>query len=146
MAERLSEDALAALERTHKKIAIVDWQEHQLVFRRPTRDECHAYRVKQEQPETKADALEQHLQQTIVSFDGEGTPLAARTGFLAFLDENPMFASSARGKAVFASLSGLVELEDAADLGKGLSVRPAPRKPMHADSPSGSATAPGGPN
>jgi hypothetical protein len=141
MTDRLSEEQLGALERQYKKIGIVDWQTHRLVFRRPTRDECHAYRVKLENVDTKADALEQFLQQTMVAFDLDTSPLGARTSFAAFLDEQPMFCSSTKARIAMASLSGLVELEDAAELGKGVQIRPAPPARTPEVSPSGSATA-----
>ena len=142
MAERLTEEQLEALRATHKKIAIVDWNGHQLVFRRPTRDECHAYRVAQETPHEKADANERLCQFTIVAFDAATDVTGARTAFLAFLTESPMFGNTARVKLALAALMGLVEEEDLADMGKGVSVRPAPPTRTPEVSPNGSATAP----
>ena len=124
---RLNEDQLEALERGHKKIAAVVWNDHEIVFRRPTRDECHAYRVALESPDAKADANEQLCQRALVAFDGEINATTARTAFTgSFLVETPMFASSAKVKIALAALMGLVEEEDLADLGKGVTVRPSP--------------------
>jgi hypothetical protein len=144
MAEtKLTDEQLQALETAHKKIAIVDWNGHAIVFRRPTRDECHAYRAALEHPETKADAAEQLCQRAIVAFDGDQNANSARTYFTStFLVEHPMFASTAKAKIALGALMGLVEEEDLADLGKGVSVRPSPRKPTPEVSPSGSRTAP----
>ena len=141
-ATKLNDEQLQALEVAHKKIAIVDWNGHQLVFRRPTRDECHAYRVAQESPHEKADANERLCQFTIVAFDTDANVTGARTAFLAFLVEAPMFGNTARVKLALAALMGLVEEEDLADMGKGVSVRPAPPTRTPEASPNGSATVP----
>jgi hypothetical protein len=130
---KLTDEQLRELEARHRKIAVVDWNEHQMVYRRPTRAECHVYRVEQESPETKADANERLCQFTIVAFDGELDPNKARTRFTEeFLVEHPMFGSTARVKLALGALMGLVEEEDLADLGKGVTVRPAPRRPSPA--------------
>ena len=122
---KLIEEQLEALRVTHKKIAIVDWNGHELVLRRPTRDECHAYRVALEHPETKADANEQICQRILVAFDTNTDANAARVTFTgSFLVEHPMFSSSGKIKVALAALMGLVEEDDLADLGKGVSVRP----------------------
>lgn len=144
---RLTEEQLETLRAANKKIAIVDWNGHQLVFRRPTRDECHAYRVAQESPDAKADAIEQLCQRTIVAFDTDTNANAARTTFTTvFLVESPMFASTSRAKVALGALMGLVEEEDLADMGKGVSVRPAPPTRTPEVSPNGSATAPSAPS
>jgi hypothetical protein len=128
MADKLNDEQLQALESAHKKIAIIDWNTHTVVFRRPTRDECHDYRVAQESPATKADANEQLCQRTIVAFNGETDANRARVYFTStFLVEHPMFGSTAKVKIALGALMGLVEEEDLADLGKGVSVRPSPR-------------------
>ena len=130
MADHLTEEQLEQLRITHKKIAIVDWDQDQIVFRRPTRDECHAYRVKLESAETKADANEQMCQATIVAFNTDANANSARTHFTGlFLAEAPMFGSTAKVKVALAALMGLVEEEDTADLGKGVSVRARPPRP-----------------
>src|SRR5262245_58053165 len=96
---KLTEEQLEELRVKHKKIAIVDWNDHTIVFRRPTRDECHGYRVAQEQAQTKADANEQLCQRTIVAFDADANPNSARTYFTGtFLEETPMFGSTMKVK------------------------------------------------
>jgi hypothetical protein len=126
---RLNEDALTALQAKYKKIAVVDWNEHQIVFRRPTRDECRSYRIALEAPATKADAAEQLCQFTIVAFDAETDPTRARVTFTTvLLEECPMFSATTKVKVAIGALMGLVEEEDLADLGKGVSVRPWPRR------------------
>jgi hypothetical protein len=125
MVAKLTEEQFAALETQHKKIAEVEWNGHTLVFRRPTREECRQYRVALEDPVSKADANEHLLQQTIVAFDDETNPTAARMRYNpGFLDEHPMFSIAAKVKLALAALMGIVETEDAADLGKGVTVRP----------------------
>jgi hypothetical protein len=144
---RLTEEQLEALRATHKKIGIVDWSGHQLVFRRPSRDECHTYRVALEHPEMKADAMERLCQMTILALDGVQDATAARVTFTGtLLVEHPMLASTTKVRAALGALSGLVEEEDAADLGKGVSVRGPTWKPSREGSPSGSPTSPAGPS
>jgi hypothetical protein len=139
-----TEEQLAELEARHKKIAIVRWNEHAIVFRRPTRDECRLYRIAQEEPASKADALEQVCQRTIVAFDDDLDPNRARERFTGtFLVEHPMFSVTTKVKSALGALMGLVEDEDMLDLGKGVTLRPAPRKPSPEGSRSGSATSPG---
>ncbi len=66
----------------------------------------------------------------IVAFDGDTDRNRARTHFTeVFLVEQPMFASTAKVKIALGALMGLVEEEDLADLGKGVTVRPSPRMP-----------------
>jgi hypothetical protein len=130
MADKLTDEQLQALEVAHKKIAVVTWNEHELVFGRPGRDTCHAYRVALETAETKADANEQACQRMIVAFDGELDRNKARIRFTdVFLVECPMFGTTAKMKLALGALMGLVEEEDLADMGKGVSVRPSPRPP-----------------
>lgn len=134
VAPKLSEEQLNELQTKHKKIAVVEWNDHLLVFRRPTRDECHAYRVKLEHPDTKADANEQLCQATICAFNSDMNANTARTSFTEnFLPEQPMFASTMKVKIALGALMGFVEEEDLADLGKGVSVRPSRPKPTPQD-------------
>lgn len=127
-AAREREELYETLRSRHTKIAIVEWNGHAIVFRRPTRDECHAYRVAIEHPETKADAMEQLCQRTIVAFDGEQDANKARVTFTTiFLVESPMFSITSKVKAAIGVLAGLVEEEDAIDLGKGVTIKPSPR-------------------
>lgn len=128
-AKQLTEAQLEELRVAHKKIGIVEWNDHVLVFRRPSRDECREYRVALEHPSTKADANEMVCQRTIVAFDLDTNPNTARPTFTdTFLkEESPMFCSTPKCKLVLGALMGLVEEEDLADMGKGVSLRPSPR-------------------
>jgi hypothetical protein len=147
MADKLTEEQLEQLRIAHKKIAIVDWNGHALVFRRPTRDECHAYRVALESADAKADAAEQLCQRILVAFDADTNPTSSRVSFTTgLLVEFPMLASTPKIKIALGALMGLVEEEDLADLGKGVSVRPSPPKPTLEASPNGSPTAAVGPS
>lgn len=122
------------------KVGVVTWYGHQLVFRRPSRDQVRDYRRKQDTSE-KPDALDQFAQVMIVCFDGEQDPTRARVAFTgSFLEEYPAFTSSARFMVVANSLAGLIELEESADLGKGASVRSSPPRSTPTASTSGPAT------
>lgn len=127
MPEKLSEAQLEELRVKYKKIVEVDWNGHTVVFCRPSRDECRDYRVALESPTTKADAADQLCQRTIVAFDAETDRNKARVTFTGtFLEEVPMFGSTAKVKIALGALMGLVEEEDLADLGKGVRLRPSP--------------------
>lgn len=122
------------------KIGVVDWNGHQLVFRRPTRDQIREYRVKQESGAVaKADAMDQLAQQTIVAFDGNTDLTVARMAFLTFLDQSPAFTSATKPMAILSALSGLVEQEYETDLGKGARILDGRPKTSPEASPSGSA-------
>jgi hypothetical protein len=128
------------------KVGVIEWSGHQILFRRPSRDQVHSYRAEQDSAAEKPGAVDKLAQAMIVAFDGETDPTRARVAFTgSFLEEFPMFTSSAKCRAVMNLLSGLVESEDAADLGKGVSVRSAPpaRTPKASESGSdGSRVAP----
>jgi len=133
MADKLSDEQLQALEVAHAKIAVIEWNGHTIVLRRPTRDECHAYRVALESAETKADANDQLCQRVIVAFDADASANSARTYFTGtFLVEQPMFSSTAKVKIALGAIMGLVEEEDLVDMGKGVSVRPSSPRLMPA--------------
>ena len=44
----LDETRLEELRRQYVKIGVIDWEGHQLVFRRPSRDEVHHYRMQRD--------------------------------------------------------------------------------------------------
>jgi hypothetical protein len=139
----LSEDQLEALRSQFTKIGVVDYNGHQIVFRRPTRDHCREYRRMRESPAEKHEATERLAQVALVAFDGETDVNRARTTYTnVFLDEYPLFASVPKVMAVLSVLTGMVEEEDAADLGKGASVRSVRPRSTPAASPNGSGTAP----
>ncbi len=109
------------------KIADMEYNSHQLVFRRPSRDEISMHRRRQEDPAEKVGSLDLFSQIILAAFDGEEDPVKARALYGAFLDEHPAFTSN-RDKFLpaIAILCGMVEDEAAASLGKGVSVRSAP--------------------
>lgn len=124
----LSEEQLDELGTKYGRVVSVQWDGHEIVFRRPTIEECRAWRVKGESVDAKVDRADQHCQQTLVSFDGDMSPVTSRTKFSQeFLREHPMFATTSRCMAALGVLMGVVEEKDFADLGKGVSVRPSPR-------------------
>jgi hypothetical protein len=85
--------------------------------------------------------LDNLAQVLIVAFDGNQDPIPARTLFNAFVEEYPLFMNSAKALAVINILTGIVEVEDAENLGKGVSVRSLPRQSTPTASPPGSVTA-----
>ena len=121
----LSDEQIDGLRAKFGKVGTVDFEGHQLVFRRPTRDQVKDYRRKEDSPSEKQDRVDQLAQQTIVAFDGAEDPIQARTAFLAFLDEFPMFCDSPKAQTVLTVLAGGQEAENASILGKGCSVRSA---------------------
>ena len=139
----LTEENLETLTLRHGKIGRVEFAGHEIVFRRPTRDDCREYRRMQASPAEKHDAIERLAQVTLVAFDGDLDVNRARTFYTAtFLEEYPLFSSNPRVMNLLSVLSGVVEEEDAADLGKGASVRSAHPKPTQTASPNGSPIAP----
>ena len=139
----LDEAVLESLKLKFGKIGVVDYNGHQIVFRRPTRDTCREYRRKRESAGEKHEAIEGMAQEALIAFDGEQDANKARSYYTGtFLEEYPLFASSPKVMAVLSALSGLVEEEDAEDMGKGVQVRSARPRPTPAASPNGSDTAP----
>ena len=136
----LTEPQLAELESKHGKIAIVSYSGHDIVFRRPSRDIAKDYRRKRESADLRADSMEQFAQAVIVAFNDINDPTAARIMFTGtFLEKYPLAISHPKFITALSALSGLVENEDAADLGKGVIVRPASPRTTQEGSPSGSA-------
>lgn len=122
----LNDAELETLRTRYGKIGIIDYNGHQIVFRRPTRDNCRDYRRKIETE--KSEAIEQLAQVTLVAFDGEQDANKARTIYTSvFLEEVPLFTSNTKVMAVLGALSGVVEEEEATDLGKGACVKSGPR-------------------
>ena len=140
--ELLSEPELEALKTKHGKIGVIDWDGHQLVFRRPTREHVRDYRRKQDSAAEKADSMDQLAQQTLVAFDGEEDVNKARAHFTSiFLEEYPAFTSNSRVVNVLSALTGIIADEEATELGKGASVRRSHPKSTPTVSPNGSAPA-----
>jgi len=126
----LNEENLDALRLKHGKIGIVDYDGHQVVFRRPTREDCREYRRMRESESERHEAMERLAQVTLCAFDGEQDVNKARTVYTSsFLPEYPLFVNVPRVLGVLSALAGLVEEEDAKDLGKGAEIRSARQPP-----------------
>ena len=97
---------------------------HTLVFKKPDRVMVRDYRRKLTSADERMDAADQLAQATIVAFDDEMDANKARMMFtMSFLNDYPMFTNTAKYIQVFNVLLGLVETQDATELGKGCSVR-----------------------
>jgi len=139
MAESINEAQLEALRVKYGKIGIVEYNAHTLVFRKPTREQVREYRRKKDSDAEKMDAMDQLAQVTLLAFDAESDPDKARTTFTRqFLDDYPLAISNPKFVAVLSALAGLIEEEDAKDLGKGASVRGARPSTSPTASPNGS--------
>jgi hypothetical protein len=108
------------------KIGIIDFSDHHLVFRLPTRIEAREYRRKEDSPAEKPDRLDQLATSIIVAFDGEEDTFKARGLFLDFLVKFPLFCDGPKPQTVFSVLLGVQEVEHSTILGKGCSVRSSP--------------------
>lgn len=140
----LDDAGLEALKVTHGKIGEVTWYGHQLVFKRPTREQIRDFRRKQDSPAEKPDATDQLSQQTLIAFDGVTDPAAARAQYLGFLVEYPAFTDSPKLNACLNVLSGIVEVADTERLGKSVRIFPpiqAPTRTVSENGADGSATA-----
>lgn len=124
----LSEGRLEELRQKYGKIGLVEFNQHVIVFRKPTRLDAREYRRKKDSEAEKMDAMDQLAQATIIAFDSQDDPNAARTTFTErFLEDYPLAVSNVRFMNVLSALSGIVEEEETKDLGKGASVRDAPQ-------------------
>jgi hypothetical protein len=138
--EAAAEEMLEGLRLKYGKIGIVDFNDHRLVFRKPSREHVREYRRKKDSDAEKMDAMDQLAQATIVAFDGQTDPNKARETFtMRFLEDYPLAISNPKFVAVLSALAGLIEEEDAKDLGKGASVRGARPSTSPTASPNGSA-------
>ena len=124
------------------KIGVVDWQGHQLVFQKPTRDDIRDFRRKGEGDPDRVDQLTQVM---LVSFDGETDRVKARQAYIAFLSDAPLFTDTAKCRAAVNVLGGIVEVEDSETLGKYVRILSARPRTTAKGSPNGSLTAPEGP-
>ncbi len=125
-APSLPESRLEELRLKHGKIGVVTFNTHTVVFKRPTRDITREYRRMRDSPAEKADAMDRLAQITIIAFDLQDEPNAARVTFTdSFLVDYPMATSNPKFINVLSALSGLVEEEDYQDMGEGASVRSA---------------------
>lgn len=119
----LTEEALSDLQKKHGKIGVVEFEGHQIVFSRPSREQARDFRRKEDSPTEKPDRVDQLAQQTIVALDGETDATKARIGFLSFLQDYPLFCDSPKAQTVLTVLAGGMEATEAKLLGKGCSVR-----------------------
>ena len=139
----LTDAQLDDLRLKYGKIGVIDAEGHQIVFRKPTRDNAREYRRQRESETEKHLAMESLAQLTIVAFDGELDVNKARTIYTSsFLDEFPFFINRPSVMGTLSVLGGMVESEDAVDMGKGVRVLSARQKPTPAVSPNGSPIAP----
>ena len=135
---KLTDVELEALTARYGKIGTRDWDGHQLVFRKATRAEVREYRRKQDSAVEKPDAMDQLAQATIVAFDGNADPNAARTLFTGtFLEQYPAFCSNTVTINILSYLTGIVEEEASTEMGKGGSVRSSTQKSTPQASPNG---------
>ncbi len=140
----LDEAALDGLKLKYQKVGVYSYNGHQLVFRKPTRDDAREYRRERESQGEKHEATEHLAQRVLVALDGELDVIKARTAYTSiFLEEFPFFASIPEVQALLGWLGGLVEDEEAEHLGKGVQALNVRRKPTPEASPNGSGTAPG---
>lgn len=131
-----AEARLERLRSQYMKIGIVDWDDHELVFKLPSRDSIREYRRKLQSELEKPDALEQLSQAMIVAFDGIDDANAARVRYTGeFLVRFPAFTSSARVINVLSALAGLISESEAVELGKGVRVKSGPGSSTPAGSP-----------
>jgi hypothetical protein len=136
----LNDGELEQLRVKYAKIGVVEFSGHQIVFKKPTRDHIRDYRRKKDSDTEKMDAMDQLAQVTIVAYDRELDPNAARERFtMQFLEAYPMAISNPKFVAVLQGLAGILEEEDVRDLGKGASVRSAPPATSPKVSPNGLA-------
>lgn len=120
----LTEEQLEGLRQKYGKIGVVEYNGHQVVFRKPTRENCREYRRKIASTAEKGDGPEFLAQSSIAAFDGETDPNKARTVYTAvFLEEFPLFANTQKVLSVLSLLSGMAEEEEADELGKGVQFR-----------------------
>lgn len=138
----LKDDEIEGLRKVYGKVGVIDWDGHQLVFRRPTREMVRDYRRKGDSAAEKPDREDQLSQQAMISFDGDTDPVRCREKFTSLLDEYPMLTSSNKYLVMMALLLGMVEEEGAEDLGKGVRVRTARLASLPKVSPNGSGIAP----
>ena len=142
----LTDEQLEELRRKYGRVGAVKHNDHEVVFRKPTREDVREYRRMLGSPSEKHEAIESLAQRTIVAFDEILDPNQARTHYTnIFLESSPFFTSRPEVMGTLSVLGELVETEEAMDLGKGVRLRLAPPKPTPVASPNGSATAPGPP-
>lgn len=138
----MNEEQAKALETKHRKIAIVSWEGNEVVFRKPSRDEWHAYQRRRANPVEAPAAIETHAQITLVSINGITDIRQARERFTnEFLEDFPGFCNAPEVGAALSALAGTAQEEELAAIKKVVEVRSATRPSSQAASPNGSPTA-----
>ena len=136
----LTEEQLEGLRVKHRKIARVIWEGHEVVFRRPTRDEWHSYLRAQGSPMEKHTAQEHHSQITLVAYDGDMSMPGARVAYQqGLLEECPGFANAPELGAALSVLAGTAQEEEIKHLGEVVRVLSSRQGSTQTASPSGSA-------
>jgi hypothetical protein len=136
----LSDDQLKALNAAHRKVRVIAWAGHEIVFRKANREEYRAYRRAGESEFEKSDRVDQLAQKLVVAFDDDTTLPRCRERYTAFLDEWPAFIDVPQHKGILLDLVGMVEEEDSIALGKAVSARNEALTILAKASPNGSAT------
>lgn len=137
----LTEEQLAELGKRHKKVIRLEWEGHELVFRRPTTDEWIAYTRARDASGNYA-AMRTNSQLTIVAYDGDMSPSARNSYTNVFLEEYPGFPNAPDAVLVWSVLAGTTREEELRHMGEACAAYPSRPKPTRSDSPNGSATAP----
>jgi hypothetical protein len=138
----VNEEQAKALETKYRRVAFVSWEGHEIVFRRPTRDEWHAYQRRRANPVEAPAAVETHAQITLAAFDGIVDPRQARERFTnEFLEDFPGFCNAPEVGAALGALAGTAQEEELAGIKKVVQFRPIIRPNTPAASPNGSPTA-----
>ena len=115
---RITADHLAALEKQHRKVAHVQYNGHDLVFRRPTRAEAAYYREQIDSQSSKSEraAADEHLAQSVVvqvdDVLSDGTPtgqVRVREAFNALLEEHPLMCMAAPVGRTLGKLTGILQ-------------------------------------
>lgn len=116
----ITEEQLTALEQAHGKIKHVEYNGHDIVFRKPKRVEVTEHATKLERGGPEKIGADEHLaKQIVVHCDGEeGT--AARFALVALIEEFPYLARNEKIGMAIGKLVGVVEDLDAKTYGTNL--------------------------
>jgi hypothetical protein len=143
----LNEAELDALQKTHRKIAELRWEGHQVVFRVPSVPEYEGYLRNRADAQAAVGAVRLLSQQILVAYDGDTTLPQARVSYTnGLLVECPGFPNGPEVSAAIMVLAGTVQEEEVANLKKVVTVRSPRTRILREGSPNGSLTAPEGPN
>lgn len=97
----------------HGRVKLVQYNGHEMLFRKPSRPECKDYARKMNDDATKNDADEQLALMLVVNFDGADDQLGARRGLIQLFDDYPLAANSKAIGGAISRLAGVVQDEDA---------------------------------